>query len=383
LRIDRSAIFNAVLQDPSRVFLPVGAAILAYEATMKVVQRMGLPKFEYGFFSAGLFFSLSVTSTFRAQIVFATAVVSYIVVSLVPKAKDSRLPHFLSDMLKKAASEEKWGLCVSNERFVEAIEDALGHPDTKNLLLIGEPGVGKSLRVENLAWRIHHKRGAPLASMTIYSLDVNAFLAGTKYVGELQRRCAELIAFSKENPTSVIFVDEVYRLMNAGATHEDPSGVSDCLKEAMARGELRLIGATTPLEHQKLMAQDTAFDRRWHQYKINPPNGEECFDILKGKREFFQKIYGNLIITDEAIRVAIRLSDVIPNRFQPDKAQNVLTKACATAARARRTKKEESAEITIVWTHVVEGFKVFCREIGVSDFIWRHALVVISSAERR
>ena len=198
-----------------------------------------------------------------------------------------------------------------------------------NPCLIGEPGVGKTAIVEGLAQRIAtHSVPPELADKKIITLDISAVIAGAKFRGEFEDRIKAVIEEVRSDPSIILFVDEMHILVGAGAA-EGAIDASNILKPALARGELRLIGATTPSEYRAHVQKDTAFERRFQPVRLEEPSESEAISILRGLRKRYEAHHG-ISISDGAIDAAVRLSArYIHDRFLPDKAIDLIDEAAA------------------------------------------------------
>src|SRR5512132_4007615 len=199
-----------------------------------------------------------------------------------------------------------------------------------NPVLIGEPGVGKTAIVEGLARRIH-MGDVPegLKNKRVVSLDLGAMIAGAKYRGEFEDRLkAVLKEIEEAQGTIVLFIDELHTLVGAGAS-EGSMDASNMLKPALARGELRAIGATTLNEYQKYIEKDAALERRFQPVYVEEPSVEDTIAILRGLQERYEVHHG-VRITDAALVAAAKLSHrYISDRFLPDKAIDLIDEAAA------------------------------------------------------
>ena len=198
-----------------------------------------------------------------------------------------------------------------------------------NPCLIGEPGVGKTAVVEGLAQRICAGNVPDeLKSKRIITLDISSMIAGAKYRGEFEDRIKNVIDEVQKRPDVILFVDEMHVMVGAGGA-EGAIDASNILKPSLARGEIRMIGATTPSEYRTHIEKDPAFERRFQPVTISEPTEDECREILFGLREGYQA-HHKIKISDEAINEAVRLSvRYINDRFLPDKAIDLLDEACA------------------------------------------------------
>jgi ATP-dependent Clp protease ATP-binding subunit ClpC len=218
---------------------------------------------------------------------------------------------------------------IGREGEIERAIQILCRRTKNNPVLIGEPGVGKTAIVEGLAKRIvEGKVPAALADKRIFSLDLGLTLAGTVYRGEFEGRLKQIIDEVKANPELIVFIDELHNIMGAGAT-SGSMDAANILKPALARGEMRAIGATTHAEYKKHIEADGALDRRFQQIRIEEPTPEMAAEILVGLRDKYEKFH-NVTITDEAIQAAVQLSErYLTDRQLPDKAIDLIDEAAA------------------------------------------------------
>ncbi|KAJ3136385.1 hypothetical protein HK100_001714 [Physocladia obscura] len=228
------------------------------------------------------------------------------------------------------AREGKLDPVIGRDEEIRRVIRVLSRRTKNNPILIGEPGVGKTAIVEGLAQRIIRKDVPESLRASLYSLDMGALVAGAKYRGEFEERLKAVLKEVKDADGGVIlFIDEVHLVMGAGKS----DGAMDCanlLKPMLARGELRLIGATTLGEYQKYIEKDAAFERRFQQVLVQEPSVESTISILRGLREKYENYHG-VKLSDTALVTAATLSDrFITNRFLPDKAIDLIDEACAS-----------------------------------------------------
>ncbi len=217
-----------------------------------------------------------------------------------------------------------------------------------NPCLVGEAGVGKTAVVEGLARRI--ALGAvpqEMKNMRLVSLDISSIVAGTKYRGEFEEKLKNIIEEVKNAGNVILFIDEIHCVMGAGAA-EGAIDASNILKPPLARGEIRLIGATTLKEYKKHIEKDGAFERRFTKVNIKEPTESECEEIIRGIRAGLE-LHHNVVITDEAIHSAVSLSSrYIPDRFLPDKAIDLIDEAAAKAKISGRIKEIRRSDVETV-----------------------------------
>src|SRR4051794_13710751 len=234
--------------------------------------------------------------------------------------KSSKLLDQFGRNLTKLASEAKLDPVVGREIEVERIMQILSRRQKNNPVLIGEPGVGKTAVVEGLAQRITAGEvPETLKNKQIYTLDLAALVAGSKYRGEFVERLKKVMKEITQRGDIILFIDELHNLVGAGAA-EGAIDAASILKPALARGELQTIGATTLDEYRKYLERDSALERRFQKIVVDQPSVEETVQILKGLRDRYEA-HHKVNITDEALEASAELADrYISDRFLPDKA---------------------------------------------------------------
>jgi len=252
------------------------------------------------------------------------------VVDETPEAKYRVLEKY-SINLTELAKKNKLDPIIGRDTEIRRIIEILSRRTKNNPVLIGEPGVGKTAIVEGLAQRIV-KNEVPesLKNVNILSLDIGALIAGSKFRGEFEDRLKAVIKEIQSDPRRfILFVDEMHTLVGAGAA-EGAIDAANLLKPVLAKGELRIIGATTFRDYKLYIEKDPAFARRFQPVIINEPSIEDTIAILRGLKEKYE-IHHGVKILDEAIVAAVKLSSrYITNRFLPDKAIDVIDEACAS-----------------------------------------------------
>jgi ATP-dependent Clp protease ATP-binding subunit ClpC len=243
--------------------------------------------------------------------------------------KSSKLLDQFGRNLTKLAAEGKLDPVIGREIEIERIMQILSRRTKNNPVLLGEPGVGKTAVVEGLAARITNGEVPELLkNKQIYTLDLAALVAGSKYRGEFEERLKKVMKEITQRGDIILFIDELHNLVGAGAA-EGAIDAASILKPALARGELQTIGATTLDEYRKYLERDSALERRFQQIKVEQPSTEETVKILEGLRERYEQ-HHRVKITDEALEAAAELADrYISDRFLPDKAIDLVDEAAS------------------------------------------------------
>jgi ATP-dependent Clp protease ATP-binding subunit ClpC len=243
--------------------------------------------------------------------------------------KSSKLLDQFGRNLTKLASDGKLDPVVGRETEIERIMQILSRRTKNNPVLVGEPGVGKTAVVEGLAQRIVSSDVPELLKgKQIYTLDLAALVAGSKYRGEFEERLKKVMKEISQRGDIILFIDELHNLVGAGAA-EGAIDAASILKPALARGELQTIGATTLEEFRKYLERDSALERRFQKIVVEQPSTDETVQILKGLRDRYEQ-HHKVNITDEALVAAAELADrYISDRFLPDKAIDLIDEAAS------------------------------------------------------
>src|SRR5579871_5873959 len=243
--------------------------------------------------------------------------------------KSSKLLDQFGRNLTKLAADGKLDPVVGRETEIERIMQILSRRTKNNPVLVGEPGVGKTAVVEGLAQRITNADVPELLKgKQIYTLDLAALVAGSKYRGEFEERLKKVMKEITQRGDIILFIDELHNLVGAGAA-EGAIDAASILKPALARSELQTIGATTLEEYRKYLERDSALERRFQKIAVDQPSTEETVQILKGLRDRYEQ-HHKVNITDEALEAAAELADrYISDRFLPDKAIDLIDEAAS------------------------------------------------------
>jgi ATP-dependent Clp protease ATP-binding subunit ClpC len=227
------------------------------------------------------------------------------------------------------AEEGKLDPVIGRSTEIARIMQILVRRTKNNPVIIGEPGVGKTAIVEGLAQEIADARVPDiLADKEVYTLDLGALVAGSKYRGEFEERLKKIMKEITDHGDIILFIDEIHNLVGAGAA-EGAIDAASILKPALARGELQVIGATTIDEYRKYVEKDKALERRFQTIQVGEPTVEETELILKGLRDRYEA-HHKIQITDEALKAASELGDrYISDRFLPDKAIDLVDEAAS------------------------------------------------------
>jgi ATP-dependent Clp protease ATP-binding subunit ClpC len=245
------------------------------------------------------------------------------------KAKSSKLLDQFGRNFTKQAAEGKLDPVVGRQTEIERIMQILSRRQKNNPVLIGEPGVGKTAVVEGLAQRIASGQvPSLLKGKQIYSLDLAALVAGSKYRGEFEERLKKVMKEIMQRGDIILFIDELHNLVGAGAA-EGAIDAASILKPALARGELQTIGATTLDEYRKYLERDAALERRFQQIRVEEPSVDDTVQILRGLRDRYEA-HHRVKISDDALAASATLADrYIQDRHLPDKAIDLIDEAAS------------------------------------------------------
>ncbi len=260
--------------------------------------------------------------------------------------KASPLEQFTQN-LNQHAKDGKIDPLIGRDYEVERVIQILCRRRKNNPLLVGEAGVGKTAIAEGLAWRITQKDVPEiLADSQVYSLDMGALLAGTKYRGDFEQRLKGVLKVLRERPNAILFIDEIHTLIGAGAASGGTLDASNLLKPALSSGQLKCIGATTFTEYRGIFEKDAALSRRFQKVDVVEPSVEQTVDILKGLKSRFEE-HHNVKYAVAALQAAAELSaKYINDRHLPDKAIDVIDEAGAAQRILPASKRKKTISKT-------------------------------------
>ena len=282
-------------------------------------------------------------------------------------AAESALGNYAVD-LNEQARIGKTDPLIGREAEVERVAQVLARRRKNNPLLVGESGVGKTAIAEGLAKKIvDGEVPAVLAESVVYSLDLGALLAGTKYRGDFEKRFKALLAELKKQPDSILFIDEIHTIIGAGAASGGVMDASNLLKPLLTSGELRCVGSTTYEEYRGIFDQDRALSRRFQKIDVLEPSVDDTYKILKGLKGRFEE-HHHLKYTDKALRAAAELaSKHINDRFMPDKAIDVIDEAGAYQQLLTESKRKKSIGVSEVEAIVAKIARIPEKTVSNDD----------------
>lgn len=279
--------------------------------------------------------------------------------------------------LNEAAANGRIDPLVGRDYEVDRVVQILSRRRKNNPLLVGETGVGKTAIAEGLAKRIVDKEVPEIMlGAQVYSLDLGALLAGTKYRGDFEKRLKALLAELKKRDKSILFIDEIHTIIGAGAASGGVMDASNLLKPMLSSGELRCMGSTTYQEFRGVFEKDSALARRFQKIDVNEPSVVETYKILKGLKSRFED-HHHLRYTDGALRAAAELSDrYITDRHLPDKAIDVIDEAGAAERLKSESKRKKTIGVIDVEKVVASIARIPAKSVNKDD------KTVLSNLER-
>ena len=262
------------------------------------------------------------------------------------RVKDTPLLAEFSRDLTERAMKNSLDPLIGRSNEVERLQQVLCRRTKNNVVLIGEPGVGKTAIIEGLAQRIVHG-GVPhfLADKRLLSLDISLVVAGTKYRGQFEERLKAIMKELAESSNIILFIDELHTLVGAGSA-EGSLDAANILKPALSRGEIRCIGATTPADYRKNIEKDRSLERRFQVVKVEPTTETETLEVLLGVKDRYEAFH-HVAYTSEALEAAVHQSSrYITERFLPDKAIDLIDEAGALVKLRGANFSEEFGDIS-------------------------------------
>ena len=284
-----------------------------------------------------------------------------------PGQRSNPLKAFAVDLVEKARQGNIDPL-IGRDDEIERTIHVLCRRRKNNPIYVGDPGVGKTALAEGLALKIHHGEVPDaLRTAVIYSLDMGALLAGTKFRGDFEARLKGVLTSLKKQPNSILFIDEIHTIVGAGATSGGSMDASNILKPALASGELRCIGSTTYHDYKSYFERDRALARRFQKIEIPEPSREEAFKILEGLKPHYEEHHG-VHYSTSAIRAAVDLSAKhINDRRLPDKAIDVIDEVGAAVKILPVEKRKKTIGPKDIERIVAKIAKIPPRSVSTSD----------------
>jgi len=257
---------------------------------------------------------------------------------------------------------------IGREKEVDRVVQILARRRKNNPLLVGEAGVGKTAIAEGLAKQIVDENVPDIiAESVVYSLDLGALLAGTKYRGDFEKRFKALLAELKKRENSILFIDEIHTIIGAGSASGGVMDASNLLKPLLSSGELRCIGSTTFTEFRGIFEKDSALARRFQKIDVNEPNVEDTIMILKGLKPQFEN-HHEITYTEQALRSAAVLADrYINDRHMPDKAIDVIDEAGASQRLKPESERSKVIDVDVIEDVVAKIARIPPRNVSTSD----------------
>ncbi|WP_075795334.1 ATP-dependent Clp protease ATP-binding subunit ClpA [Massilia putida] len=258
------------------------------------------------------------------------------------QTKESPLDQFTQN-LNKAAADGRIDPLIGREEEVDRVIQILCRRRKNNPLLVGEAGVGKTAIAEGLAWRIVQEDVPEiLQNAVVYSLDMGALLAGTKYRGDFEQRLKAVLKQLKDTPNGILFIDEIHTIIGAGSASGGTLDASNLLKPALANGQLKCIGATTFTEFRGVFEKDHALSRRFQKVDVNEPSIEQTVQILRGLKSRFEEHHGVKYSASALSTAAELAARFINDRHLPDKAIDVIDEAGAAQRVLPKSKQKKT-----------------------------------------
>jgi ATP-dependent Clp protease ATP-binding subunit ClpA len=270
--------------------------------------------------------------------------------------------------LNNLVKDNKIDKVIGRKKEIERLIQILSRRNKNNPLLVGESGVGKTAIAEGLAYLIS-KQDVPsiIENTIVYSLDIAALIAGTKYRGDFEKRLKGVLNFLSKQNNPILFIDEIHTIIGAGSASGGSLDVSNLLKPALGKGQIRCIGSTTFQEYRGIFNQNQALSRRFQKIDVIEPSYDECEEILNGIKDIYET-YHHVKYSDEAIKSAVELSSkYINDRFLPDKAIDVIDETGALLNINRKSDKTLKVNKTDIEMTISKITKIPEQSISSSD----------------
>ena len=281
--------------------------------------------------------------------------------------KESPLDQFTQN-LNALARQGKIDPLIGRDGEVERVIQVLCRRRKNNPLLVGEAGVGKTAIAEGLAWRITRNEVPDiLANSIVYSLDMGALLAGTKYRGDFEQRLKGVLKALKDNPHGILFIDEIHTLIGAGAASGGTLDASNLLKPALSNGQLKCIGATTFTEYRGIFEKDAALSRRFQKVDVVEPSVDQTVQILRGLKSRFEEHHGVKYASAALVAAAELSSRYINDRHLPDKAIDVIDEAGAAQRILPKSKQKKTIGRPEIEEIVAKIARIPAQSVTVDD----------------
>ncbi|KPQ12527.1 MAG: ATP-dependent Clp protease ATPase suunit ClpA [Saliniramus fredricksonii] len=283
------------------------------------------------------------------------------------KKKADALDAYCIDLNAKAR-QGRIDPLIGRENEVRRTIQVLCRRQKNNPLLVGDPGVGKTAIAEGLARKINEGEVPEvLAGTTVYSLDMGALLAGTRYRGDFEERLKQVVKEIEAHPNAVMFIDEIHTVIGAGATSGGAMDASNLLKPALAQGTLRCIGSTTYKEYRQHFEKDRALVRRFQKIDVNEPSIEDSIAIMKGLKPYYEEFHG-LRFSNDAVKAAVELSArYINDRKLPDKAIDVLDETGASQMLLPENKRRKTISVKEIETTIASMARIPPKSVSKDD----------------
>lgn len=276
-------------------------------------------------------------------------------------SEEFEIPHELSSFLtilnsKYSKDSEECDICGRDEETKKLIR-VLMKKTKRNAVLVGEPGVGKTALVEKFTWMVvTGKCPEKFKNDVVLALDVNSIVAGTKYRGTAEERFKNLVSFLEENPNCILFIDEIHTMLGAGACEKGEVDLANALKPLLARGDTRVIGATTEAEYVKYFSQDAALKRRFEKIMVEEPRSDEVYDMIKNQIRRLEEAHNTTISRELVDMVIFKASCFNYETKNPDRTLDLLDKTMVCA--------ELDGRAEVVEQDILENFDVNQRRFN-------------------